>query len=320
MLGCNNISRTYNRRSNVVSITCCSVIGLTVERHYAFGHSLKDGATVDSSTSSSILVHTNNHRVLRILKGEETSKGYEIGRCSAVGSPHLCCTRFSCYRNKLRCSFLTHSECHNFAQTGLYVTHCLFFSHVFSLYDRLKSLYRFAVVKNGFDKTRSHHLTIIGNTIIESQRGDGWNLRYITYTHPREVSLCPIFSFLSRSNDARFGIAWNRQMQVIAHTRIHNTIDKLLRLIAIELINKITHTNIGGVLDTLTRHHTAISARAPVVVFHLTSIHINNASPHINGVIEMEVAIIERHEERHRLKHRAWLHEVTNGFVLYLHK
>ena len=185
----------------------------------------------------------------------------------------------------------------------------------------------FAILDNLLDETRPHHLTIIGNGIIERHRIDGCNLGLIAYRHPRQRSGIPVVIITSvlltlRHTDKGRTITGKDilQLQVLTDTYPVKAFDIALGLVMVEFVYHMTHTDIRTDLQRSGHVDITIAATTPVVVFHLTAIHRHDTTTgmddvtSISGILSQHL-IIQRNEYRSSLKHRTWFTTVTHGRV-----
>ena len=97
---------------------------------------------------------------------------------------HLGRTSLSSHLERFRTSFPTESLTHHVLQNGLHRLDGLRSGNLLFQYHGLVFLDYLTVLYELFHETRLHHLTIVGNGIIESHRIDRCNLCLVADTHP----------------------------------------------------------------------------------------------------------------------------------------
>ena len=188
--------------------------------------------------------------------------------------------------------------------------------------DRFKFFHDLAVLHELFDESRLHHLTIVGNGIIERYCIDGCYLRLVANTHPWECRLTPIFGTVGglcvRHADHRWMIAHDRNLQVFMNTDSIEAFNIFRRIAAIELINDIAHANVGTDLKCPSHVDVLITATSPVVIFHRTAMHLHDTAAGMNHEAGIYHTVVECNQEGSYLEDRSRFASITDGIVDHL--
>ena len=108
-----------------------------------------------------------------------------------MGRPNLCRSGLTRDVEKSGVDLSPNAVSHHGAQTSLHVLDSLRLRHLFANDNGRFFLDDLSVAQDCFDEAWAHHLTIVGNAVVKSQRTNRWYLRYVANTHPRQVRLCP---------------------------------------------------------------------------------------------------------------------------------
>ena len=135
---------------------------------------------------------------------------------AAILVSHLSGSCLSCHLEQLRACLTTQTLTDHMLQDGLHGLQCLRSGYLTLQHHWLIFLDDLTILKNLLDKTGLHHLTIIGNSIIECHRVDRSYLSLIANRHPRQCGLTPILRAIGslgvRHTDIRRVVAYQRKL------------------------------------------------------------------------------------------------------------
>ena len=179
-----------------------------------------------------------------------------------------------------------------------------------------------SVLHQLFHEAGLHHLTIVGDGVVERHRIDRRNLRLIADTHPRQRGLTPIFRAVSglrvRHTDIRRLITHERDLQVFVDTDTIESLHIFGRITAVILIYEVTHTNVRTDLERTGHADGTIASASPVVVFHRTTVHLHHTTTCRDAHRGVDHPVVEGHKERGDLEHRSRLTTEADGAVHHL--
>ena len=184
-------------------------------------------------------------------------------------------------------------------QDGLHGLERFGLGNAFLDHLRRELLDDFAVLHHLLDKAWTHHLTIIGNGIIEGNGINRGNLCLVTDRHPWQRGRIPVVVIASvllavRHADDGWTIAWQDvlQFQVFGNTHALETFYIALRLFVVELVDDMAHTDVRTDFQRAGYIDVAIAATAPVVVFHLSSVHGQDTATRMDDVVGVHYLVV----------------------------
>ena len=176
-----------------------------------------------------------------------------------------------------------------------------------------------SVLDNLLHEPRPHHATVIGDSIIEGEDGYRRTLSLIAYAHPRQRRLGPVHILsvliLLRKAYARRRVAGDRNVKVVSQTEVMEILDVPLRIVMIVFIDNTADSNIRANEQSLRQIHTTVASAPPVVVLHISAIHIPYTASGLHILRSIAESVVENGHDAGGLKHRTRLHEVTDGMV-----
>ena len=104
-------------------------------------------------------------------------------------------------------------------------------------------MHNLAVFHSRFHEFRTYHCAVIGDGIVESQYVQRRYLRFISYTHPGQRGLGKIAFF--RTADVRLALSGYLQMKRAVYADTLQSVYKLLRIVAVMLVDKIGNADVG---------------------------------------------------------------------------
>ena len=133
-------------------------------------------------------------------------------------------------------------------QDGLHGFNSLRFSDTLFQDNRFKLLNDLTILHDLLHETWLHHLSVVGNSIVEGYSVNWCNLRLVANAHPRESRLTPVFRTVSglgvRHSNHRRMIADNRNLQILVNADSVESLNIFAWVAAIELVNDIAYANI----------------------------------------------------------------------------
>ena len=176
-----------------------------------------------------------------------------------------------------------------------------------------------AILLNLTHEAWFHHASVVGDGIIEGEGIDGWYLRFITDAHPRQCRLTPVAAVCLRTSHTWEALSLERQGEGYTDTFTIEPIDILLGMVEIVLVDDAADTNVGGKHQALIhRDTTTITATAPVVILHHTTVHQILSVAHLHAILARHHSVLQRYHDGGCLEGGAGFPEVGDGIVLHL--
>ena len=122
-----------------------------------------------------------------------------------------------------------------------------------------KFLHHFAVSQDGLDDARAHHASVVGNAVVEVERVDRRDLRFISNAHPGQCGGRPIGAF-AWAADARFHISRNGDFEVFGRADAVQAVDKLTRVVVVGAVDEHTDAHVGGFADDVFSRQDAVAS------------------------------------------------------------
>ena len=189
-------------------------------------------------------------------------------------------------------------------QTVLDITQGGGFANTFFYNFGWEFTYHHTILELCLHKTRLYHFSAIGDGIVEGKSADGWQHGDITDTHPRQVCLAPITLLTERMRDTGVRCLIKRKIEGNTDAFSVQAINVCGRIAAVSLINNSTHTNITTLAQDVFNFQHAIAATMPVMVFHITPMHINNARSTIHNLVQIYLAVLQGDHDTGGLERR----------------
>ena len=152
-----------------------------------------DAAHTATRSWQTAFLDADNTGIARIVGREESCKTQQVSSRVTETVPYLCGTCFSCNFETLGTGLFTQSLTDHMGQDGLHHLYRFrILTNHLALDNRREVHQYFTVFHHLLDKSRTHHLTVIGNGVIESQCRYRWHLRLIANTHPWQGCFAPV--------------------------------------------------------------------------------------------------------------------------------
>ena len=154
----------------------------------------------------------------------------------------------------------------------------------------------FSVLHHLAHKSWAHHLAVVGYGVVEGEGRDRWHLGFISYTHPWQGGFCPVVilavAVSVRHADSRRGSTHQRNLQVVVQTRAVDALHEFLRVVPVVVVDDAAHTDVGTVPQGLWQAQHSVSALAPVVVLHVSAIHLPYTAARIHMIGGINHAVV----------------------------
>ena len=177
-----------------------------------------------------------------------------------------------------------------------------------------------SVLDNLLHEPRPHHATVIGDSIIEGEDGYRRTLSLIAYAHPRQRRLGPVHILsvliLLRKAYARRRVAGDRNVKVVSQTEVMEVLDVPLRIVVIVFVYNAADANIRANEQSLRQIHTTVASAPPVVVLHISAVHIPYAATSLHILRSIAESVVENGHDARSLEHRTRFHEVADGMIV----
>ena len=281
--------------------------------------------TAHTTTRSrqSRLFDTDDTGITGIICGEVTGKAQPVtcgtGVVAAILVGHLSRSRLSGHLEALRTRLTAQALTHHMLQNRLHGLDGLRLGDALLQHLGLKLPDHLSVLHQLFHEAGLHHLTVVGDGVVERYGIDGCDLRLVADTHPRQCGLTPIFRAVGglrvRHTDIRRLVTHEGDLQVFVDTDAIEPLHILGRIAAVILIDEVTHTNIRTDLERTGHADGAIASTSPVVIFHRTAVHLHYTATCWDGHRGVDNPVVEGHEERGNLEHRSRLTTEADGAV-----
>ena len=143
---------------------CHDALGDVVEHHAAHA------ATRSRQTR---LLYADDAAIAWLVGWEEACKREQIVHLSALVSGcalrYLRRTRLACYEERLRAGFLAESLTHHVFENGGYLLYRCLLGDALAQHHGFKLLYHHAVLHHRLHKARCHHLSAVGDGVVEGE-------------------------------------------------------------------------------------------------------------------------------------------------------
>ena len=107
-------------------------------------------------------------------------------------------------------------------------------------------------------------------------------------------------------------------MEVCSKSEVVDALNKLLWVLVIVQVDDTTDTNIRTILQCPWQCQCAVTTTCPVMVFHVSAIHVPNTRSCLNGVHRVYHSIIKCCHDGSSLEYRARFQQVAYSMVLNL--
>ena len=206
-------------------------------------------------------------------------------------------------------------------QNGLHGLDGLGLGYLLLQHHRLKLPDDLAVLDQLLHKTRLHHLTVVGDGIVEGDGIDGGYLCLVAYRHPGQRGLAPILRAVRglrvRHADVGRMIAYQRQLQVFVDAHTVEPFHVAGGVAAVELVYDVADANVRADLQGACHIDVAIAAAAPVMVFHRATVHLHDTAARMDdeaGVVGDDL-VVQGYQERRYLEHGTGLAAIADSRV-----
>jgi len=256
---------------------------------------------------------------------EVTDETHEVVQSSCLVSNlllgYLRSAGLSCDGKGLRLGFLARSFLHHLEKHVLYFCQRGWFADLLSEHHG-RQFGGHAVLDFHLHEPGLHHLSVVGDGVVECQGGDGWHLGLIADAHPRQRGAAPernsLGVLLVWITDAWNGVSDDGQFQVFCYAHPVESVDEFLWLLLVEFVDDLADADVGTHLERFAERYGAVTSRSPVVVVHLGAMHrdLSVAGGHHEGGVHHPVVECDHH--RCRLEHAAGFQKVGHGMVASL--
>ena len=221
---------------------------------------------------------------------------------------HLGSTRLAGHLEILASGFLAQSFTYYHFEYFLNVVQCL--RRAYPLFDDLhrELAHDFTILPDSFYKTRTYHLSAVGDGIIESQCGYRRHLGLIPDAHPRQGSLRPIATVFLRAAYPRLSASHQRYIQGNAHSFTIQPIHEFFRMVFIVVVYQAADPDIGRIHQHFRHTDSSVTATPPVVILHHSSVHLPLPVAGVYEIILRNLSVLQRHHDGSGLKSRTGFH------------
>ena len=227
---------------------------------------------------------------------------------AALALGHLCRTGFPRHLEILTSGFLAQSLTYYHFQYFLNVVQGL--RRAYPLFDDFhrEFAHDFAILPDGFYKTRTYHLSTVGYGIIESQCGYRRYLGLIPDAHPRQGRLRPIAAVLLRAAHPRLSASHQRYIQGNAHSFTIQPVHEFFRMVFIVVVYQAADPDIGRIHQHFRHTDSSVTATPPVVILHHPPVHLPLSVTGVYEIILRNLSVLQCHHDGRGLKSRTGLH------------